>query len=97
MPKDLDTELPAPRGHYCTKLVASTERSMLQTDDCIWQVNYLQSLTASPRSFTHNADSCFNLNMPDFHVKRKGLRRYPIRSTGWNSNGFGFAHEVSFV
>ena len=70
---------------------------MLQADDCVRQVDHLQSLTAPPSSLTHYADSCFYLNVPDFHVERKGLWQYPISSVGWDSNGFCSSLEMPFV
>ena len=70
---------------------------MLQADDCVRQVDHLQSLTAPPSSLTYYADSCFYLNMSDFRVERKGLWQYPISGAGWDSNGFCSSLEMPFV
>ena len=67
--KDLDAELLALRGHHSTQQVTSAKRPVPQADDCVWQVDHLQSLTTPPSSLTHNADACFNLDMSDFRVE----------------------------
>ena len=67
-----------------------------QADDCVWQVEHLQSLTALPSSLPHFPDACCNLDMLDFRVERKRLRWYSISRAKWHSNGFGVTRNLPF-
>ena len=69
---------------------------MPQADDCVWQVDHLQSLTAPPRQPPPHPDACSNLDMSDFRAQEKTLEVAFSRAK-WYSSGFDVTRKMPFV
>ena len=70
---------------------------MPQANYCVWQVDYLQSLTAPPSSFPYNPVAGFNLDMTDFRVEGKSLWWDFVISANRHTYGFCFSFELPFM
>ena len=71
--------------------MASAKGSVPQANDCVGQVDYLQSLTAPPSSFPYNSDAVLHQHTADFRVEGKGLWWDFVMPAKGHPDGFGFS------
>ena len=78
--------------------MASAKGPVPQANDCVWQVDHLQSLTAPPSSFPYNPDAVLNWDVTDFRVEGKSLWwGFVISFAKKETYGFGFSFELPFM
>ena len=72
--EDLDTKVSASRGRHFTQHIAPAECPMPQADNCVRQVDNLQSVAAPPSSLPYNPKTLLDKGVADFCVTGEGLQ-----------------------
>ena len=95
--EDLDAKMSASRGRHFTQHIAPAECPMPQADNCVRQVDNLQSVAAPPSSLPYNPKTLFDKGVADFCMIGEGLKGDFVILDKGHSYGFLFTYEGPLV